>query len=86
MNAAGGLDWAGLMRAGMQVLRLHPDQFWALTPAELALMLGIDAGPQRMNRNRLADLAARYPDTSALGGVSNATTVGNMPDDAARCD
>lgn len=57
-----GLDWPGLMRAGMQGLGLRPDQFWALTPAELALMLGVGAGPAMMTRDRLAELAARYPD------------------------
>lgn len=59
---SGGLDWAGLMRAGMRGLRLRPDQFWALTPAELALMLGVEAGPPAMTRDRLAELAARFPD------------------------
>ena len=58
-----GLDWPGLMRAGMRGLRLHPQQFWALTPAELALMLGVEAGPSAMTRNRLAELSARFPDT-----------------------
>ena len=36
-------DWPGLMRAGMLGLKLTPAQFWALTPAELLLMLGLDA-------------------------------------------
>lgn len=58
-----GLDWPGLMRAGMRGLGLRPDQFWSLTPAELALMLGVDSGgPAAMTRDRLADLAARFPD------------------------
>jgi len=50
------------MRAGIRGLGLRPDQFWALTPAELALMLGIEAGSPAMTRDRLAELAARYPD------------------------
>lgn len=58
-----GLDWAGLMRAGLQGLRLRPAEFWELTPAELALMLGIAAGRGgAMTRARLTELAARYPD------------------------
>lgn len=61
----GGLDWPGLMRAGLRGLGLRPDQFWALTPAELALMMGIEAGPAAMTRGRLAELAARYPDRPA---------------------
>ena len=59
---SGGLDWPGLMRAGMRGLGLRPDQSWALTPAELALMLGVEAGPPAMTRDRLAELAARFPD------------------------
>lgn len=62
----GGLDWQGLLRSGLHGLGLRPDQFWALTPAELALMLGIEAGAPAMTRGRLAELAARYPDR---GGV-----------------
>lgn len=79
---SGALDWAGLMRAGLQGLRLHPDQFWALTPAELAMMLGI-GGPAapRMDRGRLADLAARYPDLPASAGGSLAEPTGDDRDD-----
>ena len=63
---SGGLDWPGLMRAGMRGLGLRPDQFWALTPAELALMLGIEPGKGgAMTRDRLAELVARYPDAPA---------------------
>jgi len=53
------------MRAGMRGLGLTPAQFWELTPAELALMLGVEAGPRSMDRARLADLAAAYPDQPA---------------------
>ena len=66
---AGGLDWAGLMQAGLTRaslggLGLAPREFWDLTPAELALMLGIEpgGGAQAMTRGRLADLAAKFPD------------------------
>lgn len=55
-------DWPGLMRAGMLGLRLRPDQFWALTPAELLLMLGLDGAKPPMARARLEELAAAYPD------------------------
>ncbi len=56
-------DWAELMRFAMVQLRLTPDQFWALTPAELALF----AGPgQRnaMSRSGLAELIKQYPEPS----------------------
>lgn len=67
-----GLDWPGLMRAGIAGLGLRPAEFWALTPAELALMLGIDAGSARMSRARLAELAARYPDRAGAPGAGKA--------------
>ena len=62
------MDWPGLMRAGltrpeMGGLGLRPAEFWALTPAELALMLGAGArGRAPMSRATLDALAARYPD------------------------
>ena len=55
-----GLDWPALMQAGMRGLRLSPDVFWGLTPAELRLMLGETAAP--MNRAGLEALLAAYPD------------------------
>lgn len=57
------LDWAGLMRAGIYGLRLKPREFWALTPAELWLMLGAEAGETPMDRTRLGQLSAAFPDT-----------------------
>lgn len=58
-------DWAGLMRAGLCGLRLQPAEFWALTPAELLMMLGQGGGgPAPMGRARLNDLARAFPDTS----------------------
>ena len=65
--AAEGLDWPGLMRAGLRGLGLRPAEFWALTPAELALMLGQGAGVPPLSRARLADLAARWPDAPRDG-------------------
>ncbi|MCA8882328.1 MAG: phage tail assembly chaperone [Rhodobacteraceae bacterium] len=60
-----GLDWPGLMRAGMVGLRLTPAQFWALTPAELWLMLGhAQGGQDRMGRSRLDELIRQFPDKS----------------------
>lgn len=56
-----GLDWGGLMRAGIAGLGLRPREFWALTPGELALMLGEPRG-QALGRAGLAALMARYPD------------------------
>lgn len=58
------LDWPALMRLGLRDLRLTPRDFWALTPAELALMAGLDDAPGPLTRARLTELAARYPDIS----------------------
>ena len=57
-----GFDWRALMRAGMQGLRLTPDQFWRLTPAELLLMLGQAGGHAPLNRAGLDALMAAWPD------------------------
>ncbi len=57
-----GFDWPALMRAGFLGLRLRPEQFWRLTPAELRLMLGQGAGMPAMNRAGLDALLAAYPD------------------------
>ena len=63
MSVRGGLDWAGLMRVGLHQLRLRPAEFWALTPAELAIMLGESASDVRaMGRSRFEALLARFPD------------------------
>ena len=51
------------MRAGMRGLGLKPAEFWALTPAELLLMLGEGAGSAPLSRARLEDLSRTYPDS-----------------------
>ena len=56
------LAWGDLLRLALQKLRLRPDEFWALTPAELALMLGLAGGSGSMTRESLQDLMARFPD------------------------
>lgn len=58
-------DWPGLMRAGMCGLGLQPAQFWRLTPAELALMLGQGGANAPLSRARLGELAAAFPDQAA---------------------
>lgn len=61
------LDWPALMRAGLQGLNLHPREFWALTPAELAFLLGSGDGRLPMDRAGLEELAARFPDKTGDG-------------------
>ncbi|SNY55981.1 phage conserved hypothetical protein [Pseudooceanicola antarcticus] len=61
-----GLDWPALMQVGLRVLGLRPAEFWALTPAELRLMLGEGAqAASVLNRARLDELLAAYPDGAA---------------------
>ncbi|MBY6004445.1 phage tail assembly chaperone [Salipiger bermudensis] len=55
-------DWPALMRAGLRGLGLRPAEFWALTPAELRLMLGGDSAARPMGRARLEELLAAFPD------------------------
>lgn len=59
---AAGLDWPGLMRAGLYGLGLTPDAFWRLTPIELRVMLGLAQGVPPLTRARLEELAAAFPD------------------------
>ncbi|TDE40322.1 rcc01693 family protein [Antarcticimicrobium sediminis] len=62
-----GIDWPTLMRAGFQALRLRPEEFWHLTPAELALMLGQGQGRAPMSRGGLEALLAQWPDVKKGG-------------------
>ena len=57
-----GFNWPALMHAGLYRLGLRPDQFWALTPAELLVMLGVDPKAGPMGRARLDDLLRAFPD------------------------
>lgn len=57
------MDWAGLLRAGLRGAGLKPCEFWRLTPLELMVMLGREAGQGPLSRARLEELAAAYPDS-----------------------
>ena len=59
-----GLDWPALMRAGMQGLRLTPEAFWALTPAELQVMLGDPGRTPPLLSDGLDALMAAWPDAA----------------------
>jgi uncharacterized phage protein (TIGR02216 family) len=50
------------MRLGLVELRLAPEVFWGLTPAELMLMAGFDDAPAALGRSGLEALLARFPD------------------------
>ena len=52
------------MRLGLHRLGLAPAVFWDLTPAELMIMAGLDAGPETVTRARFEALCAQYPDAT----------------------
>jgi len=56
------MDWAGLLQRGLHQLRLTPRDFWALTPAELQIMLGAVGAQAPMGRVQLDALLRDFPD------------------------
>ena len=56
------VNWAALMRLGLVELRLSPERFWALTPAELMLMAGAGGEMASLSRAGFVDLSASFPD------------------------
>ena len=56
------INWPRLMGAGLRGLGLRPAEFWALTPAELMLMLGVGGGDAPLTRDRLDQLIRAFPD------------------------
>lgn len=61
------IDWPQLMRAGMRGGGLKPDEFWALTPAELIVMFGPEKAAAPLTRSGLAALIAAFPDEDTKG-------------------
>lgn len=57
-------NWPALLRAGLGQLHLKPQEFWALTPVELMLMLGGAPGCGPMDRRALDALCQRFPDAA----------------------
>ena len=55
-------EWPLLLEAGVRGAGLKPGEFWALTPAELLLILGQGGGGRQMAREALAALEAAFPD------------------------
>ena len=60
-----GFDWPALLRLGLGRLRLRPAEFWALTPAELMMMLGRESAAPPLSRSRLEELARAFPDAAS---------------------
>ncbi len=55
--------WKQAIGFGLGVLRLAPEQFWRMTPRELAYAIETVTGRTApLNRDRLAQLMKSYPD------------------------
>ena len=67
------LDWPGLMRVGLRQLGLRPAEFWALSPAELMVILGLAPGAGPMTRGGLEALLQRFPDRNGAGAETHIT-------------
>ena len=63
-----GLDWAGILRSGFRNGGLRPQEVWALTPAELLLLIGSERGSVPLGRGGLDSLLAHFPDD--VGGTN----------------
>lgn len=65
MNGAhrrSGFPWTEAIAFGLGTLRLAPEFFWALTPRELAALLGAHRADDAPSRPALDALIERYPD------------------------
>jgi len=55
--------WKQAIGFGLGVLRLSPEQFWRMTPRELAYAIEATSNrTQPLDRKSLTDLMKRYPD------------------------
>ena len=66
MSDSEQVDWPSLMRFGLGVLGLAPQDFWNMTPCELAAAtegrFGLAASVPPLDRAVLDDLVRRFPD------------------------
>lgn len=73
MSAPAPFAWDRMMRLGLGVLRLAPDAFWAMTPAEFLRALegaGVIApGGGALGRDRLDALMRAHPDRTDNQGA-----------------
>ena len=55
--------WKQAIGFGLGVLRLSPDEFWRMTPRELAAAIETATGARApLDRAGLSELMQRYPD------------------------
>ena len=57
-------DWGALLQAGVTLRGLRPSEFWALTPAELMIVLGKGNARASLDRAGLEALASAFPDVA----------------------
>lgn len=57
-----GLDWPAMMRVGLSDLGLKPSEFWALSPAELLLLVQPQNSNIPIGRSGLDSLVEAFPD------------------------
>jgi uncharacterized phage protein (TIGR02216 family) len=73
--------WERALAIGLGVLRLPPEQFWRMTPRELAAALrglyGEPAAP--LSRAELDALVARFPDRGDRARHARASTRASTP-------
>lgn len=63
--------WKQAMGFGLGVLRLSPEQFWRMTPRELACAYTAVTGRGApLDRAGFSDLMERYPDEPGVTGRS----------------
>lgn len=63
MNDIKPFPWREAIGFGLGVLKLSPEQFWRMTPRELAYAVDATAGRAApLDRTALKQLMARYPD------------------------
>lgn len=59
--------WKEAIGFGLGVLRLSPEQFWRMTPRELAYAIeAVRGGGRPLGRETFSDLMKRYPDVRQL--------------------
>lgn len=66
MSDVDGVDWQSLMRFGLGVLGIAPQDFWNMTPPELTAAAEGRFGPASnspsLDRTAFEDLARQFPD------------------------
>ncbi len=81
-RASGAVDWPALMRLGLGALKLPPEAFWSMTPGEFrralegAGLVPVGGGARSMDRGRLTELMAAFPDRAGRSGGCERPTHG----------